>query len=64
MSIIWPEDDPAEGGHKNPDHVTTLTGRYETDEDSENEGVSYKELANSYRELHKRNEGLIKTTEK
>jgi hypothetical protein len=41
--------------------VTALTGRYEP---NENEGVSNKELANSYKELYIRSEELIKTGEK
>lgn len=56
LSVTWSDDDLAEPEHENPNHVTVLTGRYEPNEECENEGVSYKELANSYKELYIRSE--------
>jgi hypothetical protein len=41
---------------ENSNHVIVLSGRYESDEESSNEGVSYEELAGSYKELCARSE--------
>jgi len=41
---------------KNSNHVTTLTGRYESDNESSDEGVSYEKLYASYKELFVRSE--------
>jgi len=44
---------------KNFNHVTTLTGRYESDNESSDEEVSYEELYDSYKELFVKSEEVI-----
>lgn len=61
LFVSWSDDD-SEG--ETPKHVTTFTGRYESDEDSCDEDVSYEELAASYRELYSRSEEVFKIGEK
>lgn len=53
MSISWSHDDNSQSEPKDEatKHVIALTGRYESDEDSCDEEVSYEELASSYKEL-------------
>lgn len=52
-----PEDEAAK-------YLTTLTGRYESDEDSCDKELSYEELADSYRELCIRSEEVCLLGEK
>ena len=53
LSVSWFDDDNFKSEHEDEaaKHVTALTRRYEYDEDSCGEEVSYKELAASYKEL-------------
>jgi len=47
---------------ENSNHVTTLTGRFEYDNESSDEGISYEELVESFKELHTRSEEVITVT--
>lgn len=53
-----------ESENANSNHVKTLTGRYESDEECGNEGVTYQELADSYKEICIGSGEVIKTREK
>ena len=44
---------------ENSNHVTTLTRRFESDNESSDEGISYAELVESFKELHTRSEEVI-----
>lgn len=58
LYVSWFDEDNSESEPEDEydKHVTALTGRYESDEDSCNEELSYEELATSYRELCIRSE--------
>jgi len=57
--IINSESQRRDINDENSNHVTTLTGRYDSDEESSDERVSYKELTESFKELHARSEEVI-----
>lgn len=66
LSVSWSDDDNSES---EPDdevakYVSALAGRYESDEDSCDEEVSYEELDASYRELCIRSEEVCQLGEK
>ena len=65
LFISWSNDDNSESELEDEaaKHVTSLTGRYESDEDSCDEELSYEELAAFYIELCIRNEEVCKLGE-
>jgi len=66
LSVSWYDDDDSEGelDDETTKHVTTFTGRCESNEDSWIEDVSYEELTDSYKELCTRSEEVCKIGEK
>lgn len=62
LSVSWSDDDDSESEPEDEasKYVTALTRRYEFDEDSCDEELSYEELAASYRELCIRSEEVKK----
>ncbi|XP_050920063.1 uncharacterized protein LOC127137667 [Lathyrus oleraceus] len=61
LSVSWSDYDNSESESKDEvvKHVTDLTGRYESDEDSCDEEVSYEEPGASYEELRIKSEEAI-----
>lgn len=66
LIVSWFDDDNSESELEDEasKHVTALTGRYESDEDSCDEELSYEELATSYREICIRSENVCQLGEK
>lgn len=57
MSLSWSEDDSESDPEVEPTkQVTSLTGIYDSDEDSDCEELTFEELAESYKELCLRSE--------
>ncbi|KAI5390946.1 hypothetical protein KIW84_075988 [Lathyrus oleraceus] len=63
MSVSSADDSEDEIDDETAKHVTAFTSRYESDDDSCDEDVSYKELVASYKELYVRIEEVCKTRE-
>ena len=66
MYVYWSDDDNSESEVEDEaiKHVTALTRRYESNEDSCDEEVSYDELVASYKELCIRSEEVCQLGEK